>query len=422
MNPTVELLAEPAPPSTLHSPPPAPRDARLPHEKPAADAGEPVWLWQGQVPCLNGLRALSILVVIVAHLSGKASTSFPLPHLSGAIGVEMFFVISGFLITLLLLREHRRQGTVSVRGFFLRRVFRIVPAYAFYLLVLLGLQLAGVIHVPVESWARAVTYTTSLFEFRSGGLDLHHTWSLSVEEHFYLLWPCLMLLLGIRKSMLAAGLCIVLTPFLRFTLQHGLGESHPNFSFFTPTRMDAIAVGCCLAYLATSPGFRRATGLATKWSTVAAAAGVALVVGVALLSWAARVPALADAAKSFCSLEPFLASTLKPILLAWIVWTCVRTPYSLVGRILNCKILNYLGILSYSLYLWQQLFLQPERSHWTCDWPYNIVFALVAAVISYVLIERPFLALKERLSLAAPSGPPMVLHSPRRGVSGLSPE
>ena len=402
MSPCANLLAEPAPPATLHSPPPVAKDAPsgLPQEKPAADPGEPVWLWQGQLPSLNGLRALSILVVIVAHLSSKPNTPFSFVHHSGAIGVEMFFVISGFLITLLLLREHRRQGTVSLRDFYLRRIFRIVPAYVFFLLVLLGLELAGVIHIPIESWARAVTYTTSFFDFQSGGQDLAHTWSLSVEEHFYLLWPCLLLLLGTRKSMLAAALCVVLTPLLRFALQRGLGEAHPDFNLFTPTRMDAIAVGCCLAFCATSPGFRRATGLATKWSTVAAVAGVALVIGVVMLSWVSKVPAFWDHVKSFCLLDPFLTATLKPILLGWIVWTCVCTPYSLVGRVLNCKILNHLGILSYSLYLWQQLFLHPERSHWTCEWPYNVGFALTAAIISYVLIERPFLALKERLSLA----------------------
>ena len=397
MRHSINLLAEPSPPATLLSPRPAPAAPICPPDA-SADPGlsEPIWLWQGYVPSLNGLRALSILLVIVSHLAHKPNTpfSYPFLHPLGGMGVEMFFVISGFLITLLLLREQRRQGTVSLTDFFLRRIFRIVPAYAFFLLVLVGMELTGLIHIPAISWLRAVTYTTSLFGFESGGQDLAHTWSLSVEEHFYLLWPGLFLLLGTRNSLLAAVGCVVLTPFLRFGLHYGFGASCPDFAYFTPTRMDAIAVGCCLAFGATSPIFRRATGLATRWSTVTVVAGILLIL------WLCRFPALFDDIKFLASLEPYLASTFKPIILAWLVWTCVRTPHSLVGKVLNGKFLNHLGILSYSLYLWQQVFLHPQRTHWICDWPFNICFAFVAALVSYFLIEKPFLALKERLALA----------------------
>src|SRR4051812_37665351 len=82
---------------------------------------EPLWLWRGTVPSLNGLRALSILVVLASHLGMRQDSTIPWLPIAGEMGVEMFFVISGFLITLLLLREQRRTGTVSLRAFYLRR-------------------------------------------------------------------------------------------------------------------------------------------------------------------------------------------------------------------------------------------------------------------------------------------------------------
>jgi peptidoglycan/LPS O-acetylase OafA/YrhL len=312
-------------------------------------------------------------------------------HAAGAVGVEMFFVISGFLITLLLLREQRRDGSVSLTGFYLRRAFRIIPAYAMFLVARFLLECAGAAPLPAGSWLRALTYSTSLFGLPSGAWDLNHTWSLSVEEHFYLLWPCVFVFFPGRAAPMAALGCVAVTPLVRVILHVALRDVHPDYRFFSPTRMDAIAVGCCLAFWATCPGFRNRMRLPAAW----ASAGVAVVVTcLAVLcdprSTFGDVPALGY-------VDAFLSGTLRPVLLAAVVWLCIGSATGVLGRILNCRPLAVVGVLSYSLYLWQQLFLNPEREHWACGWPGGLIFTAIAAVLSYGLIEKPFLALKERL-------------------------
>jgi peptidoglycan/LPS O-acetylase OafA/YrhL len=354
---------------------------------------EPVWLWHGNIPSLNGLRAISILIVIISHLGLRPETSRPwLPH-AGEMGVEMFFVISGFLITLLLLREHRRTQAVSLKHFYLRRSFRILPAYAFFLLTVFVLKQAGESEVPPRWWAAALTYTSS---FLSRGdwvaaWDLSHTWSLSVEEHFYLIWPCLFLFAGLRGAFVAALACVLLTPWLRFALGTYLGYHIPALDFFSPTRMDAISAGCCLAFLASLPGFQRWTRLSGPGALAVVAAGLALLV----LPNAMR-PSLGHF-RVFNNYQAYAANSFRPVIMAGMVWACLRSdPSGVLGKVLNARFLAFIGVISYSLYLWQQLFLNPFRSHWICLWPMNVLATLLAALFSYWVIELPFLRLKER--------------------------
>src|SRR4051812_24348426 len=145
-------------------------------------------------PSLNGLRAISVLLVIAYHLKiyflysqgidlGENLSFFA----DGNLGVNVFFIISGFLITSLLLEEERMNSTISLKNFYIRRTIRIFPAYYFMLAVYFILQLCQVIHIGPSSWFTAVTYT----KYFNADQDTvtAHAWSLSVEEHFYLLWP-----------------------------------------------------------------------------------------------------------------------------------------------------------------------------------------------------------------------------------------
>jgi peptidoglycan/LPS O-acetylase OafA/YrhL len=167
-------------------------------------------------------------------------------------------------------------------------------------------------------------------------------------------------------------------------------------SYFTPTRMDAIAVGCCLAFLATSPAFRR-RALATSGRTATAVLlGVAVVLGALWALFTYLEGRGADCPELVRGVKGVAFDTVKPLLLACLVWVCVTRPADWFGKILNARPIAFLGRLSFGIYLWQQPLLNPWRDHWAFRFPVNLVCVLAAALLSYWLVEQPFLRLKDR--------------------------
>lgn len=165
----------------------------------------PDWVEKGRIPCLDGLRAISILLVLGFHASG--TEGFPssewlrslLRH--GGVGVDVFFVISGFLITLLLFREQDRTGRISLCKFYIRRSLRILPAMFAYLAFVALLQAMGIASLSTIDWVVALTYTANFHgTFSHSAQPIEHLWSLSVEEHFYLIWPPILVLLGTKRA------------------------------------------------------------------------------------------------------------------------------------------------------------------------------------------------------------------------------
>ena len=200
-----------------------------------------------KIPSLDGLRAFSILAVVLSHCCQILASAHGWlgrfePY--GQFGVKVFFVISGFLITSLLIKEQDKTGTVSLSQFYIRRGFRIFPAaYAFILVTTLAL------HTRL-SWgdvARALTYTT---DFGSGGTAQHwplfHLWSLSIEEQFYLIWPFLFLVLKRGKLAFLIGI-IVISPIFRVLLYWIGFPDQIDHGFFAAS--DALASGSLLALL-----------------------------------------------------------------------------------------------------------------------------------------------------------------------------
>jgi peptidoglycan/LPS O-acetylase OafA/YrhL len=348
----------------------------------------PRWLNRGRVPCLDGLRAVAILLVLMAHAS--KTHGFPFADdlrtamAQGGVGVQVFFVISGFLITLLLLRERQKTGEISVYRFYQRRCLRILPAYIAFLLALAGLTLVGTVDLGGREWLGALTYTVNWIH--EPDWKIGHLWSLSLEEHFYLLWP-LLLWLSPRWARGFAWACIVVMPVARLVFWMCWQDTVP-VEFCTLTRLDGIAVGCVLAFLVQHPRWR-GVGL---WATRRAA-------------WLGPLAILVLASSMVLSLRWYhfhllLGYSFNAAAIAVLIWLCITREKGPLGRVLESRPLLLLGTLSYSIYLWQQVFLNPHNPGWVCRWPVNLGFAFLAAAASYVFIEAPFLRLKERAEAA----------------------
>jgi peptidoglycan/LPS O-acetylase OafA/YrhL len=353
------------------------------------------------MPSLDGLRALSIAFVIAAHLRWFPHGLRPWFEL-GELGVRIFFVISGFLITRLLLDERQRSGTISLGAFYGRRAFRIIPAYSVYLIVVLVLAALHVIALRPGDLLAALTYTMNYHYDRAWYVG--HTWSLSVEEQFYLLWPVLLLLAGARRGLYAAGFCLLLAPFVRmFTWdvtpdqRVGIGESFQ-------TIFDALATGCLLAGLSDWLDRRRGylAFLRSPWFYVTPI-----------------VAYLCHVYRDYIGWDFPFGQTLRNVSIAICIDRFVRFPVGPIGRALNYPAVAGVGRISYSLYLWQQLFLAPGGIWPALRFPLNLGLTFGAAYASYRLIELPCQRFYRQRLQARPQATPLGALAPVMAPNGL---
>ncbi|HXU83336.1 MAG TPA: acyltransferase, partial [Polyangia bacterium] len=336
------------------------------------------------IPSLDGLRAISIAFVLVSHAAG--TPNFPVEMLRiGELGVRVFFVISGFLITTLLLEEWRKTGTISIRDFYVRRVFRIFPAFYAFLACVLVLAALSIIHLQPFDALAAATYTMNYHPQRSWWVG--HLWSLSVEEQFYLLWPLLLRITTPARGVWVAVAAVLAAPLIRVAVWVLLPASRVSIGESFPTICDALATGCVLACvrerLGQIPAYLRA--LRSPWFLLLPAAAVAVGLGTG----------------GMVAINFAMAQTFCNVAIAISIDRWARFPEGLSGRVLNARPMVFVGVLSYSLYLWQQLFLNRFSTATVNAFPLNLVLAFAAALASHYLIEKPFLRLRSRRAAAA---------------------
>jgi len=318
-----------------------------------------------RIPSLDGLRAISITLVILSHLVKWKHVSLEVLGTYGALGVHVFFVLSGYLITNLLLLEHERSSTIQLGDFYVRRAYRIFPAAFVFLAV-----------VVVLYWPQMRWYHTVAAVFYLANMDITrpwifgHLWSLGIEEQFYLLWPFALKKWQSHKT--AMLLCVLLATPIFWASLYALKVRNGLFGSL-PAYADQLAIGCLLAIFA--PHIPKIRG----WLALV------LLIATSLIPW---FPANSP------SRTLFMLFVLRPMLnlsVAGLVLHVIQVPY----WALNWSPVAWLGKISYSLYLWQELFCSNASLHFGY---FLVIPALACACLSYYCVEQPMLHLRDKRS------------------------
>ncbi|HEX3252539.1 MAG TPA: acyltransferase [Pyrinomonadaceae bacterium] len=342
----------------------------------------------GYRPALDGLRGIAILAVLAFHTHHIFNWSI---LNGGNVGVDIFFVLSGFLITVLLIEEWQGNGRISLKGFYWRRVLRLVPALVILLVILY--LFANVFLSATEAadtrrgipiaFFYASDFALAFLQLRLGALQ--HTWSLAIEEHFYLVWPLFLvaaLKLGAsRKQLVVITLTLAVASAVYRAVLHQLGALPVRTYYGIDTRADALLIGC-------------ATGMCMCWGFFRARSFRLWVVP-AVLSIITMMFATSYATP-FMHLGGFTLLAMASA--AVIVWVMLA-PTSYLRRFLEFGPLVWVGRISYGLYLWHYPIFK-GGSLLRVGWPLQLLIALTATFavtsLSYYLIERPTLRLKVR--------------------------
>lgn len=337
-----------------------------------------------RVPGLDGWRGISITMVIISHLLAGPYRQEQLGALEniplGAWGVKLFFIISGFIICKLALREMEETGKFSIWRFWVRRIARIAPPLFVYLAFVFMLVELGVIDVPASYFFSAATFTCNL-PGTSCGWFVGHTWSLAFEEQFYLLFPLAMLAGRRRARFIFGGLVVLLVVASRPTVGEAvMSGAGRDLSKFLGSFIALFSGVLCALH---EERLRRLA--ATRFWLLTACAS--LIMGMLVLDYVFPA-ALPISSVAHARILGLADATVIPAAMSWmIVSTCVEgNPF---GSALNWGPLRGVGMISYSLYLWQELFCATPTTYHSGGlllfWP--CMFAV--ALASYYVIERP---------------------------------
>ena len=354
--------------------------------QPRADQDKRVF---GYEPALDGLRAIAVLLVMAQHLGYVHA---------GGLGVDIFFVLSGYLITAILISEFSVTGTVSLKKFYARRALRILPAV---ILLLLVINICVSIFQPHKQ-ASAVRWDSlgALFYIanwlRAFGHDigiLGNLWSLSIEEQFYLFWPLTLVFLLSRRLksnliLLLILLTVVLVNLDRIYLYHGI-QSFDRIYNGLDTRADALLIGCAL-------GVAGVSFLSRRILAILGLIGAAFVSYVLFLGY--PVPPDFQAAFGLT-----IGGTLFALGVAFALAALLSNSNNLFAKVLRLPPLVWSGRLSYGLYLWHFFVFAFVAglfgAYQSRIIPIQIAATFLIAALSYYLLERPCLKLKKRFSI-----------------------
>ncbi len=347
---------------------------------------------------LDSLRALALFGVMTEHylpesIYGSFLDSWkPAFPLEWGSGVSLFFVLSGFLITGILLRCRdiitlTKQSTAfTLQRFYIRRFLRIFPIYY------LTLAVAVILFKKVRSdFLWHLTYTTNIMVFSQDSWDAYatHFWSLAMEEQFYLIWPFVILLLPQKQLLKAIFITIALAPLFRFIGYYGLGLSQIQIGVFPIASLDALGLGALLAfYTHNHDQFKHTKRNLCKFGLWVC---LPLLISFTIISFAFRGTVL---------LNTLVKPTILAIFYVWLVSGAAKGFGGLSGKFLELKPLVFIGKISYGIYIYHY-FMNPIYGivSWhlhlpnSIPWLFIIALKVVASfaigIPSWFFIEKP---------------------------------
>ena len=342
-----------------------------------------------KLPGLDGLRGICILFVLIGHFS--FGSAFNSQSAISAIGVQIFFVISGFLITTLLLKEKIRNGSISLINFYIRRAYRILPVVLLFLLILFFLNKIFGLGLGNRSFITSIFFIRNMPLPGMGDLETGHLWSLSIEEQYYLLFPFLLRKLKVKTYKRLSVILIVSITTVSLCFYKNIGLFHASqvihivslvfvnlFSISTAM----ILIGSFLSVIMfENPKLVDNPRIGPSLSLLLFPVAIAI-----------RTPLSG-------LYVPFVSDVLFALLIGIVIILNLKNS-AIQRKVFNNKILSYLGVLSYSIYIWQQLFTQYQP--WRNLFPYadsillNGILLVIVSNISYWLYEKKFLLIKER--------------------------
>jgi peptidoglycan/LPS O-acetylase OafA/YrhL len=351
---------------------------------------------KGYIPTLDGWRAIAIIGVMASHAGHSYSAALGRESIFdrfalGTHGVNLFFAISGLLITSRLLEEWDRSGSVSLKRFYVRRAFRILPPALLYLSCVALLGLFGLLPVTREEFVAATlffrNYLPPILGANGAGFFTSHYWSLGVEEHFYLFWPALLLLAGRKRALpVAITIALLIAAWRHVEAWREImlfNAIQPTYFARSDTRIDSIMWGVVAALALARPEIRAV--IERHLSTLVYLALLALY-GAVTYRFGTR-PTVWEA-------------SIVPVLIAG----TVLRPRSVLGRVLENPVMRWIGRLSYSLYQWELFFVYypgvPTTLGVWQTFPVNLIAAVGCATASYYLVERPLIRVGHRLAPA----------------------